>query len=409
MAASIGLFAFQNCSLVNSSHTDLNSLGKTCLANAQRAFNESYYPHLRSQCSQCHDNGGAGISWFASKDPEFAFNAFMSTSREKVNLQMVNDGHPGPNNGPNQEAWVASQAAQWTSIDKQIDECTNSNAVTTVAKNTAVQTVTINEDADSNRRPWKVLEFNLDSELLNPDQNGKIQMLVRIRYRESGPGTIKAGVTGAGTACRNNTNVNNCEYLSDIGYEFSRPSARIRDTAPAGTQYAVDKLTILRNGVRLSTVTSFEAINDVVVGSTTDAVLLESGASPGILTSKDPANDVFSLRFAEIRDAEGRAVGGGGGGGGGGGPVVPAKVTYAELASGASQYGYFARNCFACHGAANPAGALDLTNYSAASLSSATIRSRVNNANRPMPPSGLLPQFDRDVISKWVDIGAPQN
>jgi len=389
------LFSFQNCSLVNSSHTDLSSLGKTCLATAQRAFADTYYPHLRSQCSQCHDNGGAGISWFASKDSEYAFNAFMNTTRAKVNMQMVNDGHPGPNNGPNQEAWVASQATQWNSIDKQIDECVNTTAVTTVAKNTSVADVAITDNSDSNKRPWKTLEFDLYTDLAGAQLNGVIQMVVRIRYRESGPGVV----------------VNNIRtYSDDIGYEFSRPSARIRAGAPAGAQYSIDKISILRNGVKMDSVSSFDAINDVVVGSTTDTVLLDSAASVGVTSSKDPATDVFALRFAEIRDANGRSVGGGGTGTPDpSGSVVPARVTFADLSNASGTYGYFARNCNSCHGATNPAGSLNLTNYNAAALSAASIRSRVNNASRPMPPSGLLPQFDRDVITKWADIGAPQN
>jgi hypothetical protein len=393
--ATLIVFNFQNCGLIgDSSHTDQNSLGgKTCLSTAQRAFSETYYPHLRSQCSQCHGLGGAGTSWFANQDQSAAFDAFMNTGREKINTMMVFAGHPGPNNGPNQEGWVAAQSAQWKTIDKQVDDCVNGAAVTTVAKNTSVQDVAITEAADSNKRPWKTLEFDLFTDLANAQQNGAVQMVVRIRYRESG---LNTGTPAAPV------------YGSDIGYEFSRPTGRIRAGAPAGTQYAIDKISILRNGVKMATASGFEAIDDVLVNTTTDTVLLESATTVGVVSPKDPANDVFSLRFAEIRDANGRTVGGPGGGGPTG-PAVPARVTFVELSTAANQYGYFARSCNGCHSGANPSGGLNMTNFNASSLAAASIRSRVNSQTRPMPPGGLLPQFERDVISRWADIGAPQN
>jgi hypothetical protein len=394
--ATLILFNFQNCGLIgDSSHSDQNSLGgKTCLAVAQRAFSETYYPHLRSQCSQCHGLGGAGISWFANQDQNSAFDAFMSTSRAKINTVMVYAGHPGPNNGPNQEGWVAAQSAQWKNIDKQVDDCINGSAVNTVSKNNSVQDVAITDNNDSNKRPWRTLEFDLFSDMANAQQNGAVQMVVRVRYRESGAntGTVAAPV-----------------YGSDIGYEFSRPTARIRAGAPAGTQYVIEKISIFRNGVRMPTASGFEAINDVVVSATTDTVLLESSTTVGVVSPKDLANDVFSLRFAEIRDGNGRSVGGPGTGPGPGGPSVPARITFVELSTAANQYGYFARSCNGCHSGASPAGGLNMTNFAASSLAAASIRSRVNNPLRPMPPAGLLPQFERDVISRWVDIGAPQN
>ncbi len=390
------LLAFQNCGLNSTSHTDMSSLGKTCLATAQKAFADTYYPHVRSQCSQCHDNGGQGISWFASADPSFAFTAFMNTGREKLNSMMVYDGHPGPNNGPGQEGFVASMAGQWNALDKQLDDCMNANAVTTVGKNTSVGDVAITDLAnDTNRRPWKTLEFDLFTDSALAANNGKVKMVVRLQYRESGPGVMNGTVR---------------EYNSDIGYEFRLPQAKIRDGAEAGTQYSVDKLTILKNGTRFASVTSFQAINNVVVSGNTFIDLIDSAAGVGIVNPKNPATDVFALRFAEIRNANGEPVGGGTGGTiGGGGSLVPARVTYVELSTASNQYGFFASRCIGCHSGANPSGGLNMSTFAGSVASSAAIRSRVNNSSRPMPPAGLLPQFERDVITKWVDIGAPQN
>ncbi len=152
----------------------------------------------------------------------------MNTGREKLNMQMLNDGHEGPNNGPNQQAWINAQASQWAAIDKQLEDCETSSSIVTTAKNTPVQEVPIaNNSRDANRRPWRVLEYNLLTELVNESQRNKIHMSVRIRYREFGDGVIKAGQTNAGAPCTTGTRPANCEYPADKGYEFSDPSARI--------------------------------------------------------------------------------------------------------------------------------------------------------------------------------------
>lgn len=381
------LFGFQNCSLTDSQHIDLSSsLGKACLSSVQAAFKETYYPHLRSNCTSCHDSGGIGIGWFANRDQDAAFSAFLSTTRAKINTMMVYDGHPGPNNGPNQQAWVDSMQSRWTSLDKQIDDCANSGAITTVGKNNSVQDVAITDANDPNKRPWRTLEWDFYTDLANSSLNGKIQMVVRIRYREAQSGGV------------------------DIGYEFSRPSARIRNGAATGTQYAVDNLQVLLNGNLLTSVTSFIAIKDVIVSGTTDTVLINSAASPGIVSNKDINTDQISIRFAQIRDANGRPVGADDSSGTGGETsTVPTRVTYAQLIDPNNAIGYLGKYCISCHRAGNPAGSLDLTNYSAASLAASTIKSRINNSSRPMPTGGLLSSYERDVIGRWVDIGAPQN
>jgi len=84
---------------------------------------------------------------------------------------------------------------------------------------------------------------------------------------------------------------------------------------------------------------------------------------------------------------------------------TPVVMTYTQLTATG---GLLRNNCFGCHGAANPSGGLDLTNYTAAKAAAQQIRFRVNSAANPMPPSGLLLSEQRDAINAWVDAGAPQ-
>jgi hypothetical protein len=51
---------------------------------------------------------------------------------------------------------------------------------------------------------------------------------------------------------------------------------------------------------------------------------------------------------------------------------------------------------------------LNLQNYTQAKNAAANIKSRMNNANNPMPTGGLLSQTQRSVIDAWVAAGAPQ-
>jgi len=394
-ATFLTLFAYQNCSLVQGSHRDFNRLGKSCLAVVQKAFNETYYPHLRRQCATCHDNNGTGIGWFASRDPDMAFNAFLTTTREKIDAMMVYDGHPGPYNGPAQQSFLDSNKARWDEAESVVELCNAGNTIETQSTNTSVGQVNIpNGNGDPNRRPWRILEWDLFAGMKDPELTGKIHLVVRMQYREAQANGV------------------------DIGYEFTRPMARIRTGAPAGTQYAIDKISVVRNGKLMASVTGFLAVDNFVVSATTDTLLIDSGASLGLVPTdaegnaiKDIASDMFSLRFAEVRDANGEPISSAPviPVSGGTGPAVPARVTYAQLMDAGNTLGYMARNCVSCHSAGNAQGGLNLQSYAQAAAAAASIKSRVNSSTRPMPTAGLLPQYDRAVITQWVDIGAPQN
>jgi mono/diheme cytochrome c family protein len=70
--------------------------------------------------------------------------------------------------------------------------------------------------------------------------------------------------------------------------------------------------------------------------------------------------------------------------------------------------GVFANSCIRCHGSSGASAGLNLQNYTQAKAAAAKIKSRINNANSPMPTGGLLPQAQRDIVNAWVDAGAPQ-
>lgn len=64
-------------------------------------------------------------------------------------------------------------------------------------------------------------------------------------------------------------------------------------------------------------------------------------------------------------------------------------------------------NCTGCHGGTSPSGDLLLTNYAEvrAAGESDSLIVRMNDVMRPMPPTGLLPEGDRETIQEWIDGG----
>ncbi len=392
----VSLMSYQNCSMVGSSHNEVNSLGKTCATILQRTYRDTYYPHLRDQCTSCHADGGRGRIYFASYNFDEAARNFLNTGRPKIEALMLTEGHQSnPYNGLQQQPFIDRYRSTWAKAETEAENCAANSAVQTTSKNTPTGNQVNADSGDTNTEKWRVLEWDLFTETKRADLAGKINLIVNLQYRR----LVLGGEV--------------------VGYEFRRPTGRLRAGAPAGSAYTLDNLTIYRNSELLANATAYQAVL-VTINTTTASPLIAGGNSPapvakkadGVTPDMDISTDMFSLRFAEIRDPNGNPIivapETGGGGGGGGGSLAPARVTYADL-MGTSNVGVFARNCVSCHNANNKQGALDLTNYASAQVVASSIKSRTRNAQRPMPTSGLLPQFEQDVIARWVDLGAPQN
>lgn len=68
-------------------------------------------------------------------------------------------------------------------------------------------------------------------------------------------------------------------------------------------------------------------------------------------------------------------------------------------------------NCVTCHGGPAPNAGVDLTTYDNVRFytESGNLNQRMNDAASPMPPSGLLPAEQRQIIAKWIEDGFPEN
>ncbi|CAM1342558.1 hypothetical protein [Tenacibaculum amylolyticum] len=65
----------------------------------------------------------------------------------------------------------------------------------------------------------------------------------------------------------------------------------------------------------------------------------------------------------------------------------------------------------ACHDNTNPTAGLSLTTYVQvrAAAENGNLFGRINNASNPMPPTGLLPTSNRNIIDQWRTDGYLEN
>ncbi len=63
--------------------------------------------------------------------------------------------------------------------------------------------------------------------------------------------------------------------------------------------------------------------------------------------------------------------------------------------------------CVTCHAGKDPDGGLLLTNYNEvkAMVEDGNLIERINDADDPMPPSGLIPPYMRRMVKRWADSG----
>jgi len=68
-------------------------------------------------------------------------------------------------------------------------------------------------------------------------------------------------------------------------------------------------------------------------------------------------------------------------------------------------------HCVTCHGGASPAASLPLTDYNSvrSTTENGNLLNRINDEEKPMPPSGLLSEANRQLIEKWITDGYLEN
>lgn len=345
--------------------------GESCEDALVKVYANTYHPFLNQTCNSCHI-AGPGLGVFASPDVKTSYTSFASIGAEKISNQAVNESHKPPYTGAVNAARIAELKGYWANAQTAYASC----SAAAVGGTTSFIVRTTNKQVAANLATTFVrMEWDLETQ-----SNGKVPLIAGIDIR-------RAVVSGA-----------------TQGYEFRNPTLRLKN-ATAGN-YQARALNVYINDALQSEVTTYSNV-DMIVGATTD-VNLSPGTANALAVMTPATTDMIAIEFSKL----GSTTGAPNPGGGtvptptpGATPTPTGPVTYSQLAANG---GVFSNNCFSCHSAANARGSLDLTNYNSAKTAAANIKSRVNNAANPMPTGGLLPQAQRDMISAWVDQGAPQ-
>jgi mono/diheme cytochrome c family protein len=380
MGGLVLLVAFNNCGegfiaqqLASSENSNLFSRapGQTCEDALLKVYQNTYHPFVTQTCNSCHVNG-PGIGTFASSDPQISYSSFASIGLNKINSQAVNDKHKPPYTGSQNTARINELSSYWTAAQTEYASCVSSRdpgASSNFIVKTTEKNVAVNLNTTFIRMEWD----------LETQSNAKVPLIAGIDIRKAV--------------------INNVTQ----GYEFRNPSLRLKSLA-AGN-YLTRALNIYINGQLQTEVTTYSNIDSTI--STTTDVNLAPGSARALAVLALASTDTIALEFSSLKSASGTPIPAGPTPTPGTTPT-PTPVTAVSYSQLAGTGGIFTNSCFKCHSGATPSGGLDLTSYTAAKAAATNIKTRINNANNPMPTGGLLPQAQRDTISAWVDQGAPQ-
>ena len=336
-------------------------------------FERGWQPFLVENCASCHVQGGGGKGSFGEGNLTVAFEAFSAATAIKVGDFAVNPNHKPPYSGEHHQAAVDGFKEGWDLAEIQFNDCLaqqndgggdgGGGGGGTFIPEPEGPRVGTQEKAINATGNYQARSFNLGTEML-PGQTGVTGARVEIEVRSFSTPT------------------------GETNYNFRNP------TVFAGGQAVhVKDIRITINGKELKEGTTW-ILSDRKVPAGQNR---EISSSVMITETMVAAGDTFGVSFGTLA------------------PTTFAPARFSELNAGG---GTFGQNCLGCHGANNPRGGLDMTNYQEMinyfvvipyDPTGSLLLSRMNDANNPMPPSGLVNQAARQAIEDWILDGAPNN
>lgn len=347
------------------------SPGQTCDDALLAAYGKTYQPFLNQSCRSCHISG-PGIGAFASPDLATSFASFNSIGADKISNQALRDDHKPPATGSHNTATIQNIRADWTDAQTGYAQCLvddgGHSSNTYVVKS---QKVTV--PADITTTTFKRIDWDLQSAPSNA-----VPLLASIEIRKAEIGT------------------------SVKGYEFRNPTLKLKTGVTDSFEARV--MNIYINDQLQNEITTYINVNKIISG--TSEINLSPSTANAMTVITPAATDMVAIEFQSLKST---SADGGGGGGTGTPTPTPSPTstptpTYTQLAASG---GAFNSSCFSCHSDTLARGGLNLMNYNAAKTAAGNIKSRINNAANPMPPSGLLDSAKRSAITSWVDGGTP--
>lgn len=379
MLAALLVIAFNNCGKQfkikdGNDHKIVDDSNKktTCEQDRLLTFEKTYHRFLRQNCFYCHITGGIGNGNFADENVNTAFTAFSARGYEKISSQAVNEKHMPPYTGSKNQTQIDEIKPQWIQAEEDFIQCLIDDGRPPQISE-AAKTTSKNVPADL-AEVYKTMSWDLETE-----SSTKAPLLLTIDIRQAKVGGLLRG------------------------YEFRNPTIKLKPGIKA--EYALRALALYFNEELKSDVTTYINIEQKVSSDQPLALAPNSGSAL-LVTNELKSTDQVALEFQSLKlvpapspspspTATASPTPGGGGGSG--------TASYAALMV---DNGAFKVSCIGCHSATNPLGGLNLTVYQDAKAAATKIKTRVNSASNPMPPSGNLQEALRSQINQWVDSGA---
>jgi hypothetical protein len=335
-------------------------------------YKTTFYPFVSQTCKNCHISG-PGIGTFASTDVNASFTSFMSIGSTLISSQAVNDNHKPPYTGSQNQGIINSINAAWGPAQTAYASC--------VAEHGGGTSSAYVVKSNNMQVPAKLsttfvrMEWDLETQ-----SSAKVPLVGGIDIRLSVIGGVNRG------------------------YEFRNPTLRLKSTAK--DTYTVSAINLYLNNNLQTEITTYANVTASITTMT------DLNLSPGTANALDAvtaaSTDMIAIEFETLKSSSGTPNPG----------TTPTStptptptvtpvqmITWTQLTAAG---GVIAQNCAGCHGTSVQYGGLNLLNYTAAKTAAPNIRSRVTNSNNPMPPTGLLPTTQQNMIVNWIDQGANQ-
>lgn len=377
--------AFNNCSdgfqvqYDPASEVNISSLSKpSCEDELMTTYNTTYYYIFSNNCKLCHKEGGRGLGVFGSDNLKISYDAFKSIGTEKINSRIIDDTHQPPYTGVKNKTILESAKSEWIKAVEKYDVCVQSTAT---INTTDPDDILLNDlplpagtiSQSSTNTNFRTLTWDLSKDVENKSLN-RFGAFFSIELRAFIRNSVVEGL------------------------ELRNPTFQLKS---AVSSFFLGGLGFYYNGQKNSNITTYLTLNTNITSTTSTNVASGTGSALVVIQG---LRDGDKISFSLIRtgNVDSRGNNGGTGTGGNGNNTT---ITFTQLISST---GIFTQRCANCHNSTTARGGLNITNFTQASSKSSTILDRMKSAASPMPPSGLLPTGDIDMIQKWVDGGKQQ-